>query len=280
MAIHGNTQIFSLIGNNIPHSLSPLIHNFLFKHFKINAVYIPMEVKNNLSNFFNFFKTTSNFSGCNITIPYKEEAYFMVDVIAETAENVKSVNCIKKTCNNRLEAYNTDIYGFIKSLTEDLKFNATNKKIVILGSGGTAKTIIHALIKNAKNITVVSRSKKNISNLLSLYSKIKWKKFENSLEDLVFPDIDLIVNTTPLGLKGEIININYNSIKPSCSFFDVLYVKSPFITSAAKRDFNASNGLNMLIYQAVKSFEIWTNYQIGDKLMTQLKKEVFNEQKV
>ena len=275
MFINGKTEIFALVGNNISHSLSPKIHNFLFGYFKLNSVYIPLELAKDLKNLFQFFKNCNNFIGFNVTIPYKEEAYKLADIVSENGEKIKSVNTLFKDKKNLITADNTDIFGFRKSLAEDLHFDSKGKNVVILGSGGTAKTVAIALAEEADNITMISRNKGNIALLLKKYKNVKWQKFENIPEKLFFPETDLIVNATPLGLNGEVLNIDYNILKRDCSFFDVLYISSPLIKIATDYKFNAVNGLNMLIYQAIKSFELWTNFEINAKLILQLKKEVF-----
>ena len=80
-----------------------------------------------------------------------------------------------------------------------------------------------------------------------------------------------------MGVKGEKININWDSLKKDCSVFDLLYIKTELINSAKKAGLNVTNGLNMLIYQAIKSFEFWTNLKIEDNILITIKKEVLNE---
>ena len=276
MNIKGSTRLYALIGNNISHSYSPIIHNYLFNFFKINAVYVPIEYKSNLETFFNFFRKTANFSGINITIPYKEQAFKLSDIVIGKAKDIKTVNCIKKE-NGKIEGINTDCYGFLKSLEQDLNLSSEDKKVVIFGSGGTAKTIVCSLIDKVKHIYIFSRKKDNIEELLEKYSNITWHTFENSVNVLKFNDIDLIVNTTPLGLYGETINIDFSVLKEECKIFDVLYIDTPLIQYAKKTGFSCINGINMLIYQAVKSFEFWTNIKINDNIIEQLKIEVSNE---
>jgi shikimate dehydrogenase len=273
MFISGNTKIFALIGNNIAHSPSPEIHNFLIRSFKMNAVYIPLEIKENLSSFFQFFKSTRNFKGCNITIPYKEEAYLLATEAKDNLHKIKSVNTIWKNHNNVIVADNTDIFGFEKSLKEDLCFTPENKNIIILGSGGTARSIIFSLLNNkAKKIIILSRREDSVKDILTEYNNVSWKHFENKQKNLLFPDADIFINATPLGLKGEIIHIDYSSLKKECRIFDVLYIVSPLVKNAEKHGILAISGLNMLLNQAVKSFELWTNFKIDDKLTLQLKK--------
>jgi shikimate dehydrogenase len=278
MNINGKTDIYALIGNNISHSLSPFIQNFLIKNYKLNAVYIPIELKNNLNLLVELIKNTSNFKGCNITIPYKETAFKLSDEVSEEALSIKTVNTLKKE-NNKITAVNTDSYGFLRALKEDLSFSAEDKNIVIIGSGGTAKTIIYSLVNKAKSILVLSRKKDNIVELLENFPNISWNEFKNNKAHLILPEADLIVNATPLGLNNEIININFNKLKNTCSIFDVLYIKSPLIKLSEEGNIQSTNGLNMLIYQGIKSFQFWHNIIVETDIIKKLK-DLLNQKRV
>ncbi len=275
MIIRGNTKILALIGKNIKHSLSPLIHNYLINYYKLDMVYVVFDLNEKFENFYEFFKNCSNFLGCNITIPYKESAYNLADNINELAREIKAVNTLKHE-NEIITGYNTDIFGFLYTLEKIICFNMESKNVVILGSGGTAKTAIYALKDKVAGITIVSRSRSKIEHLLS--ENIKWKEFKNNKECLKFYDADIIINTTPLGINGESIDINWDVLKKELAIFDLIYFDTPLILDAKKRGFNCSNGKNMLIYQALKSFEIWTDLDISDSMVQTIKKEVFNEE--
>lgn len=275
MIIRGNTKILALIGKNIKHSLSPLIHNYLINYYKLDMVYVVFDLNEKFENFYEFFKNSSNFPGCNITIPYKESAYNLADNINELAREIKAVNTLKHE-NEIITGYNTDIFGFLYTLEKIICFNMESKNVVILGSGGTAKTAIYALKDKVAGITIVSRSRSKIEHLLS--ENIKWKEFKNNKECLKFYDADIIINTTPLGINGESIDINWDVLKKELAIFDLIYFDTPLILDAKKRGFNCSNGKNMLIYQALKSFEIWTDLDISDSMVQTIKKEVFNEE--
>jgi len=276
MIIRGNTKLIALIGKNISHTLSPLIHNYLISHYKLNAVYIPIDLKYDFENFYNFLKKSNNFIGCNITIPYKEDAFRFSDTVVGDAKKIGSVNTLKLE-GNKIFGYNTDVDGFLFTLKNNLHFSAEGKNITILGSGATCKTVVHALNKEATGITIVSRNKKNIEHLIS--EKIKWKKFNNNLECLTFFNTDLIINTTPLGIKGETIDINWDILKDNVAIFDLIYFDTPLIIEAKNRNITCSNGKNMLIYQAIKSFEIWTQVKVPDFFIDNIKNEVFNAKK-
>jgi shikimate dehydrogenase len=233
-------------------------------------------LKYDFENFYNFLKKSNNFIGCNITIPYKEDAFRFSDTVVGDAKKIGSVNTLKLE-GNKIFGYNTDVDGFLFTLKNNLHFSAEGKNITILGSGATCKTVVHALNKEATGITIVSRNKKNIEHLIS--EKIKWKKFNNNLECLTFFNTDLIINTTPLGIKGETIDINWDILKDNVAIFDLIYFDTPLIIEAKNRNITCSNGKNMLIYQAIKSFEIWTQVKVPDFFIDNIKNEVFNAKK-
>ncbi len=274
MIIRGTTKIIGLAGKNISHSLSPIIHNYLISHYKLDALYVVFDFKKNFHNFYNFLKTTNNFLGCNVTIPFKEDAYKLADKIICNIKNIGAVNTLKLV-ENKVLAYNTDIDGILHTFKNVLNFDFKNKNIIIFGSGGTCKTLVQILKNHVSGITIVSRNKKNIENMLS--EKVKWKEFKNNINCLTFYDADMIINATPLGINGELININWDILKKDIAIFDLIYLETPLILNAKKRNLNCVNGKYMLIYQAIKSFEIWTDIVITDSMINNIKKEVFNE---
>ena len=274
MKIKGSSKILGLIGANIGHTYSPLIHNFLIDYYKLDAVYIVFDLKRGFEDFIKFFRNTNNIIGVNVTIPYKEVAFKLADTLSIDSENIGAVNTLKLE-EEVILGYNTDINGFLFALSKVLNFNTKNKNIIILGSGGTCKTVAYAC-KDALNITIVSRKKDNIENLLC--DKIKWKEFKNNKECLTFYNSDIIINTTPIGIYGETIELNWDVLKKDVAIFDLIYFDTPLIKKAKKRKINCCNGINMLIYQAVKSFEIWTNIKVDNFLIERIKEEVLNEE--
>ena len=240
---------FGLIGKKLGHSYSSFIHEQINK----NGYELKELEENELSSFL----SSKEFKGINVTIPYKEKVIEYLDEIDPVARNLHAVNTIINK-KGKLIGYNTDIDGFIFLLKEnDIKVKG--KKVLILGSGASSKTVKAALIKlRAKEIYVVSHENKK--------DCITYQEAEQKF------DINVIVNTTPYGMypsyqeKG-LINLDNFPYLEAC--VDLIYnpLKTPLIINAKEKGVKAVSGLKMLVKQAIKAEELFLNKKI-DKHLT------------
>ena len=243
-----NKKQFGLIGKNIEYSFS---RRFFLEKFNSNDKYLNFSYINydinsieEIDNIFNEKKLC----GLNVTIPYKEEIINYLDGLSDQAKEIGSVNTI---CfeNQRKIGYNTDIYGFSKSL----EVNEINNidSVLILGSGGAAKTITYFCINNNIPYNIVSRKpSKSYISYLNLNEKYFIKKV-------------LIVNCTPVGTYPEIDkcpDLPYNLINKENVIFDLVYNPSEtlLMKKGKERGCETLNGSEMLRFQAEKSLELWT----------------------
>ena len=219
---------YGLIGQNISYSYSKIIHNLFgnneYELYSLNSE----EVKELL--------VIKNFKGINVTIPYKEMVIPYLDYVDESVKSIGACNLIVNK-NGKLYGYNSDYYGFLELIKKE-NFIFKNQNIAILGSGGTSKTVKSVLENlDCKNIYIISRSN-------------KFYRYDE-LEKL---DIDIIINTTPVG------GINDDSlicdIPSSCnSVIDVIYrpMLTKLLMAAKDKKIKYCNGLYMLVYQAYLS---------------------------
>ncbi|MDA7811640.1 shikimate dehydrogenase [Candidatus Pelagibacter sp.] len=244
---------FLVIGNPIDHSLSPKLHNYWIKKYKIDAVYEKKllnnsEIEGLISNI-----REEEIHGINVTVPFKKTVIPFLDELSEEAEISQSVNTIYKR-DNKIIGHNTDIEGFKLSLEKTEK-EIKNKKALILGAGGVVPSIIIALKKmQIKKINLSNRTELKAIELKKNFPEIeiiKWGETSN---------FDIIINATSLGLKKEDeININYQQISKDKFFYDVIYnpPETNFLKNAKKYGGITKNGKMMFIYQAQKAFFIW-----------------------
>ncbi len=250
-----------IIGNPLSHSISPILQETAIKSIGKNGEYKKFECdKEHLSETINFLKE-NNYLGFNVTIPHKENILKYLDFIDETAEKIGAVNTVKIK-EGKLYGYNTDIFGFIEPI-KDKKLN----NAAILGAGGAARAIVFGLDKlKIKNISVCARdiNKANIF-INSLKDKINTNINSEILsENLDFSNIDILINCTPLGMKGKFENqspINLNNINKNLFVYDIVYnpQETVLLKIAKEKGLECINGLDMLIYQGAKAFEIWAN---------------------
>ncbi len=246
-------KTFAVIGNPISHSLSPQMQNYAISKLKIEAMYLRylLEDGNRLKEKFLKLKL----DGANITLPYKEFAYNLVDEVRGDAIGMKSVNTVVLE-DGRLIGYNSDGFGFMKSIEE---FEAKN--ILLLGAGGTARSIAYILKSNEIDVTILNRSKER----LSYFKEFKVATFEDFNS---FEDFDLVVNSTSAGLKDSYlpapIDILNRVFERGANAFDVIYgKKTPFLELATAHNRKIKDGASMLIYQGAMSLNLFLNSQFS-----------------
>ena len=250
-----------IIGNPLSHSISPILQETAIKSVGKNGEYKKFECDfEHLSETINYLKS-NDYLGFNITIPHKENILKYLDFIDETAEKIGAVNTVKIE-NGRLYVYNTDIFGFIEPI-KDKTFN----NAVILGAGGAARAVVFGLDKlNVQNITVCARDINKADIFIgslkdNLSTNIQTKVLSNELD---FSNIDILINCTPLGMKGKFENqtpVSLDNINKNLFVYDIVYnpQETILLKIAKEKGLECINGLDMLIYQGVKAFEIWTN---------------------
>jgi len=244
---------FLVIGNPIDHSLSPKLHNYWIKKYKINAVYEKELLDNHEIDGLIFNIREEKIHGLNITVPFKKLVIPFLDELSEEAEISQSVNTVYKK-DNKIIGDNTDIEGFKLSL-EKAELEIKNKKALILGAGGVVPSIIIALKKiKIDKIYLSNRTELKAIELKKNFPEIEIIKWGETL------DFDIIINATSIGLKEEDeININYQKISKDKFFYDVIYnpPETNFLKNAKKHGGITKNGKMMFIYQAQKAFFIW-----------------------
>lgn len=250
---------FTVIGNPVGHSLSPMIHKEFAKQqgIKIEYKMIEPESEDHFETHTQSFFSKKGY-GANVTIPFKELAFkFANDHDLSTIECKCANTLISK--NGKIKAYNTDGQGFIRDL-ENKNIDIVDKEILVLGAGGSASSIINSLSKlNIRQIDILSRTQQRIDGLIDQY-----KNFSNINNYQNDKKYDLIINTTPVSLTTELINFPTNIFNPTSISYDLFYSKSSthFETWArSNNSFKTYNGIGMLIEQAALSYEIWNNFK-------------------
>jgi shikimate dehydrogenase len=241
-------RLFGLIGKNISYSFSQkyFSEKFLAENEE-NAVYQNFDI-DNIFDLTTILKNKKNLSGLNVTIPYKEEVFPFLDQVSKRAKKIGAINTIKFLKNGKLKGYNTDFYGFKKSIKPLL--NENHKQALILGTGGGSKAVAYCFKKLKIPFAFVSRTKTR-----------KGYIYEN-LDAEILAQYQIIVNCTPLGTspKTELYpEIPYECITKNHLAFDLIYnpEKTVFLQKAEQQDASIKNGLEMLQLQAEKAWEIW-----------------------
>ena len=261
-----NFYKLGIIGYPLSHSISPTIQTTALKSVGLSGLYEKFEVpKEDLKKQIEFFKS-NDFTGFNVTIPHKIEILKYLQKIDSTATKIGAVNTVKIESDGTLTGYNTDIYGFIKAIPQNTQ---EFKNAKILGCGGAALAVIFGLEEiGIKNITICAR---NIEKTEKFINEIKEKtninfSIENIENQSSLENTDILINATPLGTKGmnetkmaTTTNI-LETAKKDLFVYDLVYnpQETLLIKEAKQLNLNKTNGLDMLIWQGAKAFEIWT----------------------
>ncbi|MGO4920419.1 shikimate dehydrogenase family protein [Maribacter spongiicola] len=238
---------YGLIGKDISYSFSRGYFKKKFEDMGLdNCSYQNFDLQS-ISEFPTIFKKTENVQGLNITIPYKEEVMAFLDDIDIAAKKIGAVNTIKFT-KNGLVGFNTDAYGFQKSLEPHLKDH--HKKALILGTGGASKAVAFVLEELGITFSFVSRSGKNDGYTY------------HELSDNIIVEHTLIINCSPVGTFPKIEEkpaIPYSKISEAHLLFDLIYnpEETAFLSAGKANGASICNGHRMLEFQAEKSWEIW-----------------------
>ena len=282
LKINGKTKQLALIGNPVGHSLSPEIHNFISEQLGNNYVYTAFCVDNKDVKAALDGMRALGIRGLNVTAPHKQEVMKYLDWISEDSRLQGSVNTIVND-NGILKGYTTDGDGFYRSLVAE-GIKVCGKRILILGAGGVAKPIAMRLIKeNPSSVTILNRTTQKAYELAKeLYEQMGYE-VQTSADVKAY---DLVINTTSAGM-GELKNVLPTDSIPGLSSFDIVNKntavadliynpeKTLFLEECEKRGAKIINGLGMLIYQAVISYELFTNTAVNDEIVTQIKEKIF-----
>lgn len=279
---------YFVIGNPVEHSVSPQIHNTIFKHYGSDMTYDKIRVeKEELGALVEEFKRCGK--GFNITVPHKSNIIPYLDCISEEARRVNAVNTVVMK-DGLVMGYNTDIEGFALQVKR-AGCTFKNARVKIIGAGGAARGIAYSAFKyGARVITVYNRTMGNaevIADMLhnSVREEADVECYAKTLADFDAGDCDILINATSVGLgKGheeEMPVENLDGILPHTVLFDAIYdpAETRLMREARSHGNVAHNGLDMLIYQGLIANDIWCgfgaadNTALTDEIRTKLRKE-------
>lgn len=249
---------YAIIGYPVEHSLSPVMHEAGFKAVGLNAEYhkIPLQPAD-LRQGLDFLRE-SGYQGWNVTYPLKEHILPLMDILTPAATNIGAVNTVKLT-DGLLQGHNTDGEGFLLSLSTH-GYHFPHKKAVILGAGGAAKAIATALAEREMEILIVNRTNDKAKNMAEHISALGGRaSWGNMADGDWLTRVDLLIQTTPVGMKGEDHFLDLRGIPSSAWVIDLIYNPrvTPFLRQAKEYGCKTMNGLEMLLYQGVLAWEYW-----------------------
>lgn len=251
---------YGLIGRTLKHSFSVEVHRSFGYGYELKELE-PEELEE-------FFRKRE-FKGINVTIPYKTEVMKYLDEIDEWAEEIGAVNTVVNQ-NGKLKGYNTDIFG-MKKMFEKTGVTLENKRVLILGTGGTSKTAFFVAVKSgAKEVVKVSRNPRTneISYDEAVATGDRW---------------DIIINTTPCGMypNANSAPIDIEEFPNLEAVFDAIYnpLRTELILKAEEKGIKALGGLYMLVSQGVYSASLFQDTELKNETIDEIYIKLFNEKR-
>jgi len=241
--------IYGVLGNPVKHSLSPLIHNTLFRHYQLNNIYFPLAL-DQINPWFEYIdQSRLPFKGFSVTLPFKVDVFKYLNT---KDSPVDALNTLVKRGPNWV-GLNTDYHGFLYPLKSYLSLEG--KKAVVLGNGGVAHTVVQALKDEGVEVVVVGRNSNKVAFFAKQYN-CRWALFS----DLPI-SADLCVNATPVGQHP---NVDESPLREDELEFELIYDliyrprKTHLLELAKNKGLRTISGVDMFIEQAALQFTTWT----------------------
>ena len=275
---------FAVLGHPVAHSLSPTMHAANFASIGFDATYEKFDVEPEKLAAFIKQKQTEGYSGLNITVPHKIAVIPLLDRLDESVKRYGACNTIKFEEDGTLSGYNTDVIGFVTGLAAH-GFSIKGKKVVIIGCGGAGSALATCTCyEGAAELKVADLRAESVTNLVAKLQGLGLGTAVSGLEVLdgtasdaqkviwgeAAKEADLVVNATPMGLHpGEPSALPPDCFHPGQFVLDIVPTKDfpPTAAAAVKAGATATDGLEFLVGQGAKSFEIWTGVTADRKAM-------------
>ena len=269
---------YALFGHPIKHSKSPFIHTLFAKQtmqqMHYQAIDVPLDsFKKRLQLFF-----LENGKGCNVTVPFKEEAFEFAQQLTDRAQLAGAVNTLKLTSDGQILGDNTDGAGLVLDLKNN-HVSLSNARILLLGAGGAARGVCGPLLaEKPAELIIANRTYSTAQALASNFTKIgniKACQFQ-----YLTGEFNLIINATSASLSGDILPINKQLISAETTIYDMMYSAETTVFNHWASTLGAHlilDGLGMLVGQAAESFLIWRGIKpISKQVLTALRYHLMN----
>ncbi len=254
-------RLAGVMGWPIAHSRSPRLHGHWLKRYGVDGFYVPLGTRP--QDFERAFQTLPKlgFQGVNVTLPFKETVLEYATSISDRAALIGAANTLTFRPDGVVAADNTDGYGFIENLRQQVPgWKATRGPALVIGAGGAARSVLSALLSDgAPEIRLVNRSRIRADILRDHFGKRIVPQDWNWKSDLV-RDVALIVNATSLGMTGQPeLSLNLSAAGPETLVTDIVYqpLETDLLRQARALGLRAVDGLGMLLHQAAPGFEQW-----------------------
>jgi len=259
--ISGKAKLAGVMGWPVQHSQSPRLHGYWLDQYGIDGAYVPLPVRP--EDFEGAFRALPllGFSGVNITVPHKQTALELVDILDPMARQIGAINTVVISDDGNLTGYNTDGFGFLENLNRGCPgFDPEAGPAVVLGAGGAARAVACSLIAaGVSDLRLVNRTRDRADALAgSIQGPVSVYDFSDT--DHALDGANLLVNTTSLGMEGHPpLTISLDALPVQALVNDIVYapLRTDLLKTAEARGNSVVDGLGMLLHQARAGFEKW-----------------------
>ncbi len=283
------THRVGIFGYPLGHSMSPALQQAALDEYALDALYEAWPTPpDRLAEAVAGLREPGCY-GANVTVPHKEAVMGMLDRLDQQAEAIGAVNTIVTEIGGKLAGYNTDIYGFLASLSSEAGFDPAGKRVVMLGAGGAAKAAAFALVEgNVASLDIANRTVARAEALIAELSSNGAETSAFAIDSTGLADrcanADLIVNCTSIGMRGspspDASPLLDGAIQPGCLVYDIVYNPevTPLLAQAEEAGARTLGGLPMLVYQGAAAFEKWTGMSAPVEVMMAAARRAMEEQ--
>jgi shikimate dehydrogenase len=249
------------MGWPIAQSRSPALHNFWFAQYKLKGTYVPLAVSSKRLERALRALPALNFSGCNLTIPLKQDAMAIVDEVDETAKAIGAISCVIAREDGSLKGTNNDWYGFTHNILEFVpEWRGDEGPAVVIGAGGGARAVIYGLLRRgAREVRICNRTFARAQALADTFGPIAkaipWNERHDALAGAA-----ILINTTSQGMAGQPpLDLSLDRLPVAALVNDIVYNprETPLLAAARARGNRIVTGLGMLLHQGVPAWQAW-----------------------
>lgn len=252
--------VAGVIGWPVAHSLSPRLHRYWLRRYRIEGHYLPFPVQRDAVAAALDGLRALGLAGVNVTVPHKEAALANCDSVDDQARRIGAVNTVVVNDAGELIGSNTDGFGFIESIRNNSDWSADHGPALVLGAGGAARGVVVALLDaGVPAVRITNRTRSRAEAFAAEFgeriSVVDWDLRADALAD-----IGLLVNTTTLGMQGhDPLDLDLSDLAKDAVVNDIVYtpLQTSLLRDAVARGNPVVDGLGMLLYQAQPGFEKW-----------------------
>ncbi|MES2638915.1 MAG: shikimate dehydrogenase [Myxococcota bacterium] len=270
MLITGRTRVFGLVGHPVRHSLSPAMHNELFRRKRIDAIYVALDVPPARAAGVADAIRTLALAGVNLTVPFKERVVPGLDRLSESARLAGAVNVVLRE-DGALVGHNTDGEGYVRALVEEMGVLPAGRRAIVLGAGGTGRAVAAALAAHgAVDVHLLNRTEARAesacTSLAAAYPITRFTPGPLTSEafDAVATGAELVINCTSGDATPAVAALDIRGLPRGAVWTDANYwmADPPQLVACAARGVRIQRGIGMLMHQGALSFALFTEVAV------------------